>query len=140
MCPKRVVCFWLALGLLVSEMPTERCQAADKKPFIVVFDFISEFDNGKWGKWSANNIRKKATRKREYEILDDLTFRDVLSQMDLKYKFDDPIAHFVKIGAEGFQADVIAWGKVEEKRNLVPFFCPALLSGEVSLIYRKDES
>lgn len=114
MCLKRVVCFWLALGLLVPGLLTKPSEAADKKPFIVVFDFISEFDNGKWGKWSANNIRKKATRKRKYEILDDLTFRDVLSQMDLKYKFDDPTSHFVKIGVEGFQADVIAWGKVEQ--------------------------
>lgn len=111
---KHVAHYWLVLGVLALAMPGRPCQAAEKKPFIIVFDFDSEFDSGKWGKWVANNFRKKATRKRKYEILDDVTFRDVMSQMNLKYKFADPPLHFVRIGVGGFKADIIVWGKIDQ--------------------------
>jgi len=102
----------LAAGVLASS--PRRSEAAEKMPFIVVFDFKSKFDEGKWGRWVASNFRQKAIRKRKYEILDKITFQDVMAQMNFKYDFTDPIEKFVKIGTEGFQADIIVWGETEQ--------------------------
>ncbi len=117
----RSPCRWvvLALSTLAGAAFAPRVEAA-KKPFIVVFDFQEIYHpekfgkTNKWGRWVARNMRKKAVRRDKYQILDELTFEEVMSHLELKYDFNDPVSKFAKIGKEAFQADVIVWGKIEQ--------------------------
>ena len=87
--------------------------AGPTKPLLIVFDFESDYDDGKMGKWAAHNARQKGLRRREYEIIEDLSFKDALAASGFKPSFDKPPEEFVRVARDVFGADLVVWGKIE---------------------------
>jgi len=109
----RTATFYVAILAAEAMGLATRSAAATYRPVLIVFDFESAFDNGKMGKWAANNVRQKGLRRREYEIIEDLSFRDALAACGFKPSFDKPPKKFVHVARDIFAGDVVVWGKIE---------------------------
>ncbi|NOZ22274.1 MAG: hypothetical protein GXP25_14435 [Planctomycetes bacterium] len=88
--------------------------AAAGKPFIVVFDFESEFDNGEMGKKVAAIFRGHAFRRRIYQTIDDLSFDEVVSGR-FKARWSSAPKEVADFARKALQADIVIYGKVTKQ-------------------------
>ncbi|MEW6356233.1 MAG: hypothetical protein AB1696_07915 [Planctomycetota bacterium] len=105
---KRPVAIIVFLLLLTVEL------AAAGKPFIVVFDFESEFDEGETGKKVAGIFRGHAFRRRIYQTIDDISLDEVVSgRFDAKWSATpNEVADFAQ---KTLKADIVIYGKVTKQ-------------------------
>jgi len=96
--------------VLLAALPVE----AAGKPFIVVFDFESDFDDGEMGKKVAKIFRGHAYRRRIYQTIDDISLDEVVSGTFLATWNTAPedVAAFAR---KALQADIVIYGKVTKR-------------------------
>ena len=99
----------LLLGTLFS---AERAVAAERRD-LVVFDFLSDWDEGSRGKEAAEMFRGHARRRGTYTLPDPISFEAAAgpsgaSKIDMA---TDP-ATVARIAKDHFGANLVIWGQV----------------------------
>ncbi|MFP4055784.1 MAG: hypothetical protein ACLF0G_02825 [Candidatus Brocadiia bacterium] len=104
----------LALLLLASAPAAAGTkEEGSEKPVLVVCDFDSPFDEGKTGRFVANNFRAKVRRYRLFTTVVDIDRREVERLAGFQPRFDMPLEKALAYADEWLDADLVMWGKVE---------------------------
>jgi SLA1 Homology Domain 1 (SHD1) protein len=91
------------------DLPTQRTQKV-----VVPFDFVSEFDNGRYGRMVGQMVWKKLEREGEFLIPESmLDIRDICTAGGIKITPDTPLESVEQVVRRDFDADVAIWGRVE---------------------------
>lgn len=85
--------------------------AGDKKPFIVVLDFQSDFDGGEMGKKVAKVFRGHAYRRLIYQTIDDLSLSEIVDGK-FEAKWDSEPKAVADFAKKALSADLVVYGKV----------------------------
>ena len=91
------------------DSPTQRAQKV-----VVPFDFVSEFDNGRYGRMVGQMVWKKLEREKEFLIPESmLDIRDICTAAGVEISPDMPLEDVKQVVRRDFDADVAIWGRVE---------------------------
>jgi hypothetical protein len=103
--------FYLALPLLAAGDPAFGAQA---RKVVIPFDFVSKFDQGRYGRMVAEMIWKKLEREGGFIIPETmLDVRDTCQNNGLKPSLELPLEKMKKIVQEDFGAHIGIFGSVE---------------------------
>ena len=103
-----------ALLIALSLLPVRPAFAADTKKIVIPFDFVSKFDNGRYGRTMGDMVWKKLSRQRGFVIPEAmLDVRDTVTGNKIKLTADTPLDKVKQIVVNDFGADVAIWGSVE---------------------------
>lgn len=84
------------------------------KKVVVPFDFVSKFDDGRYGQMVGDMVWKKLQREGGFVLPESmLDVRDTVASNKIELAPDTPLAKVQKIVQEDFGADVAIWGSVE---------------------------
>ncbi len=99
------------------EIPTrprpETKKPAAAKPVIVVFDFVSEYDGDRVGKFVGKNLWAKLDRSGKCQLIERDDVNTAVAEAKFVAAFDAKPADIVKFAAEKLDATHAIWGKVE---------------------------
>ena len=105
-------------GILVASLLASVAAAAGNdfagKPCLVVLDFDSPWDEGKTGRFVANNFRAKITRYKLYVTVEDMDREQVQRDAGFKTSFDIDPKKVLAFAKEWLDSDLVMWGKVEQ--------------------------
>ncbi len=88
--------------------------AADAKKVVIPFDFVSKFDDGRYGQMLGDMIWKKLSREGGFIIPESmLEVRDYCESHKLAPSPDMPLDEMKKIVQTDFEAQIGIWGSVE---------------------------
>ena len=85
----------------------------DKKKVVIPFDFVSKFDDGRYGRMVCDSIWKKLDRGGQFEIPTAQDVRDLCATNAIKLTPDTPLADVEPIVRTTFDAQIGIWGSVE---------------------------
>ena len=95
--------------LAVSSLP-----AAEERKVVVPFDFVSKFDDGRYGRMLGEMVWKKLSRQGGFIIPETmLDVRDFCESHDLKPSPGTDLEQMQKIVQHDFDAQIGIWGSVE---------------------------
>ncbi len=87
---------------------------ADAKKVVIPFDFVSKFDNGRYGRTMGDMVWKKLSREGGFVIPETmLDVRDTVTSNNIKLTADTPLDKVKRVVVDDFGADVAIWGSVE---------------------------
>ncbi len=88
---------------------------SQRSPRVVIpFDFVSEFDNGRYGRMVGDLVWKKLDREGEFLIPESMIdVRDTCTTSNIKITADTSLDQIEQIVRRDFDADVAIWGQVE---------------------------
>ncbi|MFH1921376.1 MAG: SHD1 domain-containing protein [Planctomycetota bacterium] len=87
---------------------------ARQQKVVIPFDFVSKFDNGRYGQMVGDMVWKKLEREGGFIIPDTmLDVRDLSAANNRKITPDSPLAEVAEVVRKDFDADVAIWGSVE---------------------------
>lgn len=88
--------------------------AQEKQKVVVPFDFVSKFDNGRYGEMVGDLVWKKLQREGGFVIPDAMAdVRDLCATSNLKVAPDMPLDKVQEIVRGTFDADIAIWGSIE---------------------------
>lgn len=103
----------LLFGPLVFGFAQASC-AAEKEKVIIPFDFVSRFDDGRYGEMVGEMIWKKLSREGMYVIPETVhDVRDLCKSNGIQVTPDMPLERVKQIVRKDFDADIAIWGSVE---------------------------
>jgi hypothetical protein len=106
--------FLLAIAAFVFLSAAPSASAADGKKVVVPFDFVSKFDNGRYGEMVGDMIWKKLEREKAFIIPDSmLSVRDICKNAETHPSPDMPLEKIKKLLEDDFSAQVAIFGSVE---------------------------
>ncbi|MEN6452436.1 MAG: hypothetical protein ABFC96_18260 [Thermoguttaceae bacterium] len=104
---------FLALSLL-SGSTSLRCHAAETRKTVIPFDFVSKFDDGRYGQLLGDLIWKKLSRQGGFVIPETMQdVRDYCESHKLAPGPETDLDEMRKIVVDGFEAQIGVWGSVE---------------------------
>jgi hypothetical protein len=107
---KASVCYFLFFVFLVA-MPL---WAADDQKVVIPFDFVSKFDDGRYGQIMGDMMWKKLSRERRFVIPETmLDVRDYCANHSLKPSPEMALEQIAKIVKNDFDAQIGIWGSIE---------------------------
>ena len=81
---------------------------------VIPFDFVSNFDQGRYGQTVGEMVWKKLQREGGFVLPETmLDVRDTVAGNKIELRPDTPLAKVQKIVREDFGADIGIWGSVE---------------------------
>ena len=81
---------------------------------VVPFDFVSEFDNGRYGRMVGQMVWKKLEREQQFLIPESMfDIRDICTAGGIEITPDTPLENVEQVVRRDFDADVAIWGRVE---------------------------
>ena len=81
---------------------------------VVPFDFVSEFDNGRYGQMVGDLVWKKLDKQGEFLIPESMAdVRDICTMGKIEIGPKTPLDHVKQVVRRDFDADVAIWGQVE---------------------------
>jgi hypothetical protein len=112
MCHSRCICSVLAL-IWLSGGGFNQATAAEKK-VVVPFDFVSKFDNGRYGEIVGEQIWAKLAKEGGFVIPESmLDVRDICRSNNLHPAPEMPLEQMKKIVQDHFGGQIGIWGSVE---------------------------
>jgi hypothetical protein len=88
--------------------------AAENRKVVIPFDFVSKFDDGRYGQMVGDMLWKKLSRQGGFVIPESMIdVRDYCSNHELKPSPDMDLDKMQKIVREDFDAQIGIWGSVE---------------------------
>jgi hypothetical protein len=88
--------------------------AADERKVVIPFDFISKFDDGRYGQIVGDMIWKKLSRENNFVVPESmLDVRDYCESHKLRPSPEMELAKIKKIVEDDFGAQIAIWGSVE---------------------------
>jgi hypothetical protein len=104
----------LQFAIVFLSFAASIAQAADAKKVVIPFDFVSKFDDGRYGQIMGDMIWKKLSRQRGFIIPESmLEVRDYCQSHKLAPAPDMPLEAMKKIVQTDFDAQIAIWGSVE---------------------------
>lgn len=104
----------LAVGYAASMLLAPAPVQADGRKVVIPFDFVSKFDDGRYGEKVGDMIWKKLEREGGFIIPETmLDVRDFCASRNLEVGPDTSLDKMKKIVQEDFGADIGIWGSVE---------------------------
>jgi len=104
---------YLLLGLL-APLAAEAAPAADTRKVVIPFDFVSKFDDGRYGQLMGDMLWKKLSRQGGFIIPESmLDVREYCTSHDLKPSVATDLAKMQKIVQDDFGAQIAIWGNIE---------------------------
>jgi len=111
---------------------------------VVPFDFVSKFDQGRYGQMVGDMIWKKIEKAGQFVIPDMQDIRELCTANNLKIGPDTPLAEVEEAVRKSFEAQIGIWGSVErapgtdgEIYDLVIRCVDFSTPGEPKVIYEK---
>lgn len=110
--------FSLGLALVVAVAATLRAGAAaladDGQKVVIPFDFVSQFDKGRYGEMVGEMIWKKLSREKRFVIPDGMQdIRDLCKANSIEVTPAMPLDKVKEIVRRDFDADIAIWGSIE---------------------------
>ena len=112
--------FVLAALLLLAALAPGASWAAESarsanapKKVVVPFDFVSQFDNGRYGQMLADSIWKKLERMKDFVIPEMQDVREVCEAQKIRLTPDTPLEKVGDVVRQSFDAQVGIWGSIE---------------------------
>ncbi len=142
MAQNRLTLLWIAGWALLSTMINPTAWAEEKQKVVVPFDFVSKFDNGRYGEMVGDLVWKKLEREGGFVIPDAMAdVRDLCATSNIQITPDMPLDKVKEVVRGTFDADIAIWGSIErvelEVYDLV-IKCVDFTSGaEPKVIYEK---
>ncbi len=100
----------IALSLLLGRSAV----AADGKQIVIPFDFVSKFDDGRYGRTMGDMVWKKLSREGGFVIPETmLDVRDTVTSNNIELDANTPLDKVKRIVVNDFGAQVAIWGSVE---------------------------
>ena len=88
--------------------------AADARKIVIPFDFVSKFDDGRYGQMMGEMVWKKLSRQGGFIIPESmLDVRDYCASHKLKPSPETDLEKMKKIVAGRFRGQIGIWGSVE---------------------------
>ncbi|RMG03470.1 MAG: hypothetical protein D6741_02225 [Planctomycetota bacterium] len=88
--------------------------SAPREKVVIPFDFVSQFDNGRYGRMVGDMIWTKINREGGFVLPESmLDVRDFCNANGYRVTPDMPLEEVRKIVVDGFGADIGIWGSVE---------------------------
>jgi hypothetical protein len=113
----RAYVFFIAGPLLAAialSSAADPARAADPRKVVVPFDFVSKFDNGRYGEMVGDQIWKKLSKEGGFIIPESMAdVRDVCRRNKFQPAPDLPLAKMKKIVEDYFGGQIGIWGSVE---------------------------
>ena len=109
-----------------SVVASSSAVAADTRKVVIPFDFVSKFDDGRYGQMVGDMLWKKLSREGGFIIPESmLDVRDYCASHNLKPSPETDLEKMKKIVRDDFDAQIGIWGSVErapgaESGNLRP--------------------
>ena len=106
----------LTTGELVDVIEGKACLQKPEpgEKVVIPFDFVSKFDDGRYGKMVGEMIWKKLDRQSQFVIPETmLDVRDTCESNNLQLTPETPLPEVRKVLDETFAAHVAIWGSVE---------------------------
>jgi hypothetical protein len=101
------------IGMLLGTIPAF-AQSETARRVVIPFDFVSKFDDGRYGEMVADSIWKKLSREGGFIVPDSMQeVRDFCKSHKLVPSPDMPLEKMQKIVREDFDAQIGIWGSVE---------------------------
>lgn len=130
---------WIAGCMLLGMIGVAHAQ--EKQKVVVPFDFVSKFDNGRYGEMVGDLVAKKLEREGGFAVPEMTDVRDLCSTNNIKLTPDTPLDKVKEVVRGTFDADIAIWGSIErvelEIYDLV-IKCVDFTSGpEPKVIYEK---
>jgi len=92
----------------------EGVESTDQRKVVIPFDFVSRFDNGRYGQMVSDMIWKKLQREGGFIIPDSmLEVRDFCESQQIQIDPETPLAEVARIVRGQFGAHIAIWGSVE---------------------------
>jgi hypothetical protein len=93
---------------------TALAQSPSAPKVVVPFDFVSRWDNGRYGRMVAESIWKKLDRQKGFIIPESMQdVRDVCSEKGVRIAPDTPLGKVQEVVRRDFDAQIAIWGSVE---------------------------
>lgn len=137
---------WIAGCMLLSFLSTlgvvaNVAHAQEKQKVVIPFDFVSKFDNGRYGEMVGDLVAKKLEREGGFAVPEMADVRDLCSTNQIKLAPDTPLDKVKEVVRGTFDGDIAIWGSIErvelEIYDLV-IKCVDFTSGpEPKVIYEK---
>ncbi len=100
--------------LMPADVVTAPLFAEDQKKVIIPFDFVSQFDDGRYGQMIGDMIWKKIDAEGGFILPESMQdVRDYCQSHHVQPSPDDPLEKIMKIVKEDFDAQIGIWGSVE---------------------------
>ena len=104
---------WLAAPPARAADPNAGVPAGSRK-VVIPFDFVSKFDNGRYGEMVGDSIWKKLSKETGFIVPETmLDVRDTCKTNDLHPTPDTPLETVRKMVTDDFGAQIGIWGSVE---------------------------
>ena len=83
------------------------------RPVLIIFDFESSWDSGRFGHKIAEMFYGHADRRGRFILLDPVSFSEILEASHVKVEMNSEPVEVSALAEEQFAADVAIWGKLE---------------------------
>lgn len=103
----------LLAGMLCVLAGEAAAQSSSQQKVVVTFDFVSEFDNGRYGRMVADMIWKKLDREGGFILPEMVDIRDFCRMEDITVTPETSMEEVGKAVVDKFGADIGIWGSVE---------------------------
>ena len=101
-----IACLFLIAGLTAASSAQEKV--------VIPFDFVSKFDNGRYGQMIGDMVWKKLDRDKGFIIPETmLDVRETCQSNHLEVGPDTPLSKMKQIVRDDFGADIAIWGSIE---------------------------
>lgn len=104
------------LGLILVALTAglARTEEQRRQKVVIPFDFVSQFDNGRYGEMVGDMVWKKLEREGGFLIPDSMAdVRDLCATNHIKITPDTPLEKVKEVVRGTFDGDVAIWGSVE---------------------------
>ena len=99
---------WAACALAAG------AQSPSEAKVVVPFDFVSQWDKGRYGQMVAESIWKKLERQKGFLIPESMQdVRQVCSEKNVRIAPDTPLQKVQEVVRKDFDAQIAIWGSVE---------------------------
>ena len=100
-------------GEMAAALPAVRADSYGREKVVIPFDFVSEFDNGRYGGMIGEMIVAKIRKEGRLATPDAITIRDICAENQVKITPQTPIEEIGRVLRDLFDAQIAIWGSCE---------------------------
>lgn len=100
-------------GEMAAALPAVRAESYSREKVVIPFDFVSEFDNGRYGGMIGEMIVAKIRKEGRLATPDAITIRDVCAENRITIAPQTPIEEIGRVLRDLFDAQIAVWGSCE---------------------------
>lgn len=102
-----------AADRLAAKLPAVNADSYRREKVVIPFDFVSEFDQGRYGCMIGEMIVAKVRREGRFTTPDAVTIRDVCAENKVKITPETPIEEVGRVVRDLFDGQIAIWGRCE---------------------------